>query len=155
MKSGNYPALIAFVVVCLSAGIFGSRFTPGEWYSGLDKPSWNPPAFIFAPVWTVLYILMGLSAWLVWSRREGGSILLPMSIFAAQLVLNALWSYLFFGIRRPDLALIDIVAMLIMICVTMILFLRVNRAAGLLLVPYLAWVSFATALNYQLWRLNL
>jgi benzodiazapine receptor len=155
MKLRRYLVLAAFIIICLSAGMIGARYAPGEWYSGLNKPSLNPPAFIFAPVWTVLYILMGISAWLVWIRGKNRKRLLPLSVFAAQLVLNALWSYLFFGLRRPDLGFIDIVAMLALIWVTVILFLKVRRAAGLLLVPYLAWVSFATVLNYQIWRLNL
>jgi tryptophan-rich sensory protein len=98
---------------------------------------------------------MGVAVWLVWTRGEKGQRHLPLSVFAVQLVVNALWSWLFFGIRRPDLAFIDILVMWVLICATIVLFWKVKRSAGLLLIPYLAWVSFATALNFQLWRLNL
>jgi tryptophan-rich sensory protein len=155
MKSRRLIALVLFVVVSLSAGMIGSQFPPGDWYRGLEKPSWNPPDFLFAPVWTLLYILMGVAVWLVWTRGEKGQRHLPLSVFAVQLVVNALWSWLFFGIRRPDLAFIDILVMWVLICATIVLFWKVKRSAGLLLIPYLAWVSFATALNFQLWRLNL
>jgi tryptophan-rich sensory protein len=144
-----------FIALCLSAGMIGSRYTPGQWYEGLEKPPWNPPSFVFAPVWTMLYILMGFAAWLVWTNGKKGERLVPMSVFTMQLALNALWSYLFFGIHRPDLAFIDIVVMWILICATIIMFRRVKRSAGILLIPYLVWVGFASALNFQLWRLNI
>ncbi len=155
MKARRWLTLVLFVVISLSAGMIGSQFPPDAWYRGLEKPSWNPPDYLFAPVWTLLYILMGVAAWLVWAHGEKGKRLLPLSVFAVQLGVNALWSWLFFGMRRPDLAFIDIVAMWVLICATIILFWKVKRSAGLLLIPYLAWVSFATALNFQLWQLNI
>jgi benzodiazapine receptor len=155
MKSKRLIALVLFVLISLSAGMIGSQFTPDAWYRGLEKPSWNPPDYLFAPVWTLLYIMMGVAAWLVWTRGEKGRRHLPLSVFAVQLGVNALWSWLFFGIRRPDLAFIDILVMWVLICATIVLFWRIRRSAGLLLIPYLAWVSFATALNFQLWRLNI
>ena len=147
-------ALIIFIVISMSAGFIGSRYMPGEWYASLDKPSWNPPGYIFAPVWTVLYILMGVAAWLVWTKGDGAQRITPISIFVLQLALNALWSYLFFGLHRPDLAFIEIIVLWLAILATMILFWRIHGFAGMLLIPYLAWVSFAAVLNFQLWRLN-
>jgi tryptophan-rich sensory protein len=154
LKRKKLLTLAVFIVLCLSAGMIGSRFPPDQWYRGLEKPSWNPPDYLFAPVWTILYILMGIAAGLVWVDLEAGKRLLPMAVFASQLMLNAIWSYLFFGIHRPDLAFIDIVAMWIMICFTIWLFRKVRRSAGALLIPYLLWVGFASVLNFQLWRLN-
>lgn len=147
-------ALIAWLAVSFAASVVGSRFMPGEWYAALAKPAWTPPSWIFPPVWTLLYALMGISAWLVW-RRVGFSGAAPaLSLFVTQLVLNALWSYLFFGIHRPDLAFFEIVVLWAAILATLILFWRVTAVAGLLLLPYLLWVGFAVALNFALWRLN-
>lgn len=143
--------LAVWILISMSAGFIGSRFPPGEWYQNLVKPPWNPPGWIFGPVWTLLYILMGIAAWMVWKDR-GFSI--PVYFFMGQLVLNALWSYLFFGINRPDLAFLEIIVLWSAILVTMILFWRVRSTAGVLFVPYLLWVSFASVLNLTLWRLN-
>lgn len=147
----NWFGLAGWILVSLSAGFIGSRFPPGEWYSLLEKPAWNPPGWVFGPVWTVLYILMGIAVWLVWKERGfcGG-----VWLFLVQLALNALWSYLFFGINRPGLAFIEIVALWVMILITLLAFRQVSTPAWVLLVPYLLWVAFATALNYALWRLN-
>ena len=146
-----YAGLAAWILVSLSAGFFGSRFSPGEWYALLEKPSWNPPGWVFGPVWTILYILMGVAVWLVWkSRGFSGAVYL----FLEQLALNALWSYLFFGINRPGLAFLEILVLWVLILATMLAFRRVSTTAGALMVPYLLWVSFASVLNYALWRLN-
>jgi len=153
--AGKIVSLILFIAFSMSAGLIGSRFAPGEWYAGLEKPPWNPPDHVFAPVWTALYILMGVSAWIVWKEGRKAGRGLPMTVFTGQLALNALWSFLFFGIRRPDLAFIEIIALWLSICATIILFWKVRRSAGIILLPYLAWVSFASALNFQLWRLNI
>lgn len=155
MKVRRVIVLVLFIVISLSAGVIGSQFPPDIWYRSLEKPSWNPPDYLFAPVWTLLYIMMGVAAWIVWMNGEKGKRSVPMTVFGVQLAANALWSYLFFGINRPDLAFIEIIAMWILICVTIMLFWKVKRSAGLLLIPYLAWVSFATALNFQLWQLNI
>jgi translocator protein len=147
-------ALLGWLAVSFGASLVGSRFMPGEWYAALAKPAWTPPNWIFAPVWTLLYALIGLSAWLVW-RRTGFSGAGPaLSLFLVQLALNALWSYLFFGIHRPGLAFLEILVLWAAILATLILFWRVNAASGLLLLPYLLWVSFAAGLNFVLWRLN-
>lgn len=152
----KHPAagLIVWILVSMAAGWVGSRFMPGEWYATLVKPSWNPPSSVFAPVWSVLYVLMGVAAWLVWRKEGLSGAPAALGLFLFQLVLNALWSYLFFGAHRPDLAFIDIVALWLVILATTIGFWRVSVPAGVLLLPYLCWVGFASALNLQLWRLN-
>ena len=146
--------LIFWIGVSLAAGWVGSNFLPGDWYAALEKPSWNPPNSVFAPVWTTLYVLMGVAAWLVWRRVGVSRRRAALGLFLFQLVLNALWSYLFFGVRSPGFALVEIVFLWGAIVATTIAFWRVSRPAGLLLMPYLAWVGFAAALNLQLWRLN-
>lgn len=144
--------LAFWVLISLSAGFIGSRFPPGEWYDSLAKPSFNPPGWVFGPVWTLLYILMGIAVWLAW-KEQGFST--AVYLFMAQLALNALWSYLFFGANRPGLAFMEIILLWVLILLTMILFWRVRTAAGVLFIPYLLWVSFASVLNYSLWRMNL
>jgi translocator protein len=147
--------LVGWLVASLAAGWIGSRFMPGAWYASLVKPAWNPPGAVFGPVWSVLYVLMGLAAWRVWRLAGfGGAGPAPLTLFVLQLGLNALWSYLFFGLRRPDLAFFDIVVLWTAILVLVTLFWRLDRGAGVLLLPYLAWVSFAAYLNLALWRLN-
>lgn len=145
-------SLLISVLLVIAVAYFGSRFAPGEWYQGLAKPAWTPPNWLFGPAWTLLYALMALAAWKVWiaSRRIDGALV----VYGTQLVLNGLWSWLFFGLQRIDLALIDIVALWLMIVITIILFRRRDRLAAALLWPYLAWVSFAAALNFEIWRLN-
>lgn len=156
--SGRLESLLALAGwfgVTFGAAWFGAQFSPGEWYAGLDKPSWNPPNWIFGPVWTGLYAMMAISAWLVW--RLGGFRLQawPLVVFLIQLALNAVWSWLFFGLRNPALAFVEIVALWVAIGVTLLLFRRRSPMAAWLLVPYLAWVTFAAVLNFTLWRLNL
>jgi benzodiazapine receptor len=146
--------LVGWLGITFSAAFVGSRFMPGEWYASLSKPSWNPPNAIFGPVWSVLYLLMGVAGWLVWRKSGFNGAGLALILFIAQLVLNALWSYLFFGKLRPDLAFLDIVALWFAILVVLVLFWREHRGAGAMMVPYLAWVSFATYLNFVLWRMN-
>ena len=146
--------LILWIAVSMAAGGIGSRFMPGEWYASLVKPSWNPPSSVFAPVWTTLYVLMGIAAWLVWKKVGFSGARWALGLFLVQLVLNALWSYLFFGAHNPGLALVEIVALWLTILVVAVGFWRVSVPAGVLLVPYLCWVGFASALNFQLWRLN-
>jgi benzodiazapine receptor len=150
----NSLGLVGWLVTSFAAAVIGSRFMPGEWYAALAKPSWNPPNAIFGPVWTVLYVLMGVAAWLVWRRAGFGGAGAALGLFIVQLVLNALWSYLFFGQHRLDLALGDIMALWVTILAVTVLFWRIDRVAGALLLPYLAWVGFASVLNFVLWRLN-
>lgn len=146
--------LAAWVVGALAAGWIGSQFRPGEWYASLMKPAWTPPNAVFGPVWTVLYVLMGVAAWMVWRKAGFSGAALPLVLFMAQLVLNSLWSYLFFGARQPMWAFFEIVVLWVLIVITMLAFWRVRPAAGALLIPYACWVGFASALNLQLWRLN-
>jgi len=132
----------------------GAVFMPGEWYASLKKPAWNPPGWVFGPVWTALYAMMAVAAWLVWRRGGFSTHRKPLVIFLVQLVLNAGWTPLFFGLHSPGLAFAEIVLLWLAIAATIVVFRPVSRTAMLLLVPYLAWVSFATALNFALWRLN-
>lgn len=146
--------LLGWLVSSLGAGAFGSQFMPGAWYESLVKPAWTPPNWVFGPVWTLLYILMAVAAWLVWKRYRFKEARLGLSLFVAQLVLNAAWSYLFFGIQRIDLALGDILALWTLILIVTILFWNRERLSGVMMLPYLAWVSFAVCLNFALWQLN-
>lgn len=153
-KWGSILGLAFWLAVCFGAAVIGSLFMPGDWYAQLKKPTWNPPAWIFGPVWTVLYTLMAIAAWLVW-RRGGFAVHAgALASFLVQLLLNALWSPLFFGLRNPALAFLNILLLWAALAVTLHLFWKVRKLAGGLLVPYFGWVSFAAALNYTLWRLN-
>ncbi|MHB1038308.1 MAG: TspO/MBR family protein [Pirellulales bacterium] len=123
-----------------------------EYFNGLlTKPSWTPPGWLFGPVWSVLYLSMAVAAWLVWRK---GNAVMPLALFAVQLTFNAAWSWLFFGLHSPGMAFIDIVLLWAAIVATTIVFWRRSLVAGLLFVPYLAWVSFAGVLNFGIWRLN-
>ena len=149
-------ALGLFYLSCFLAAGLGSLFTMvsvGSWYAGLAKPSWNPPGWVFGPVWTVLYALMAVAGWLVW-RRGGSESWLALRWFAVQLALNVGWSAVFFGLQMPGLAFVEILALWATIAATLRTSWRVSRPAGILLLPYLLWVSFAAALNFAIWRLN-
>lgn len=149
--------LVLWMAVCFAAAGIGSRLTApaiADWYARLNKPAWTPPNSVFGPVWTVLYLMMAVSAWLVWRRSgwagAGGALVL----FVAQLAINAVWTALFFGLKLPGAAFADIVILWCLIVITAVTFWRLTAAAGALLVPYLAWVSFAAVLNFAVWRLN-
>lgn len=149
--------LLLCIGLCLGVAGLGGAITAssvGTWYQTLQKPSFNPPDWIFAPVWTTLYALMAIAAWRVWRRAGFTSGRNALLLFAGQLGLNLAWSYLFFGLRRIDLALIEIVILLLAIAMNAILFWRIDRWAGALFVPYLGWVAFAAVLNGALWLLN-
>jgi tryptophan-rich sensory protein len=150
----NIVGLVLWIALSFSAAFVGSSSQPGEWYRTLEKPALNPPGWVFGPVWTVLYILMGTAAWLIWKRGGFSANLLPLSVFILQLVLNGLWTWIFFGNQWIGLALVDIVLLDVAIAATLLLFWKRVPAAGMLLVPYLAWTLFATYLNFGLWRLN-
>jgi translocator protein len=147
-------ALGGWLALTFAAASLGALFLPGEWYAALKKPTWNPPNWIFGPVWTALYVAMAVAAWLVW--RRGGMVeqRRPLTLFVVQLLFNALWSPLFFGMKRPAFALFDLGLLWLALTATLIAFSQANRFAGALLVPYLAWVTFAGALNFALWQLN-
>ncbi len=125
-----------------------------EWYPTLRKPAWNPPNWIFGPVWTVLYLMMATAGWLVWLDRDVSSVGFALALFAMQLALNVSWTAIFFGLRNPGAAFIEIVALWIAIAATISQFAQVRTGAAWLLAPYAAWVSFAAALNFEIWRLN-
>lgn len=147
-------ALIGWLALCFAATGTATFVSIDGWYAALQKPSWNPPAWVFGPAWTVLYIFMAVAAWLVW--RQGGwkAQGRALGLFLVQWVLNALWTPLFFGLHRPGLAFAEIVILWLAIAATLAAFWRINKVAGALLVPYLAWVTFAAALNFAIWRLN-
>lgn len=146
--------LIGWGVLCLAVAAFGGLFRPGEWYAQLQKPAWTPPNWLFGPVWTVLYTLMAVAAWLVWQQGGWAAQRWALGAFLLQLLFNGLWSPLFFGLRKPGLAFADIGLLWLALLATLILFWKVRPLAGALLVPYLVWVTFAAALNFTLWRLN-
>lgn len=163
----NILGFMTFIVACAAAAAPGVKFRPGEWYAHLEKPPWTPPDWLFAPVWTVLYFMIAIAGFLVWTEGQvsgGGSLrksdidgegdVLPLAVFALQLVLNAMWSVLFFGLRRPGYAFAEIVLLWLTILATIILFFPVHPVAGWLLIPYLLWVSFAAGLNYSVWQRN-
>jgi tryptophan-rich sensory protein len=157
-KPHSVVRLIAAVVLCLILGSAGSLVTAtgsGSWYESLEKPAFTPPDWVFAPVWTTLFILMGIALYLVWeSGTERREVQVALVIFGVQLALNVLWSFLFFGLESPLLGLADIVLLWIMIIVTIVLFYRIRKSAAYLLIPYIVWVSIATALNYSVYILN-
>jgi tryptophan-rich sensory protein len=150
----RWLGLIGWLALSFRAAAIGGRFMPGEWYASLNKPSWNPPGWIFGPVWTALYTMIAVAAWLVWRRGGWSAQRRSLTLFLVQLALNAAWSPLFFGLRRPGIAFAEIVLLWVAIAATLAAFRPVNRAAAWLLAPYLTWVSFAAALNFTLWRLN-
>ena len=155
MTLKNALGLAAWLAGSLAAGWIGSQFMPGEWYQALNKPSWTPPGAVFAPVWTVLYLLMGTAAWMVWRKAGFRGAGFALVLFIVQLCLNALWSWLFFGLRRIDIAFFEIVFLWFLILIVTVMFLRENRTSGIFLLPYLLWVGFASCLNFAVWRMNI
>jgi len=148
---------IASIVICQLAGIIGSIFTGPSvktWYPALVKPTFNPPSWVFTPVWTVLYVLMGISLYLVWNKENSKAKYSALAFFAVQLLLNALWSVLFFGLKSPLYALVEILLLWVAILFTIVKFSSLSKPAAYLLVPYIAWVSFAVVLNFFIFRLN-
>ncbi len=157
-KTSSFWKLIIAIVICETTGIISgliSQVGMDRWFMTIDKPSWNPPAYLFGPVWTSLYLLMGISLWLIWDSNVLPKIKTKaIAIFSLQLFLNFCWSIIFFRFHSPVLALIDIILMVITIVITIILFNPISRVASWLLIPYLFWVCFATFLNYAIWSLN-
>lgn len=146
--------LACWLALCFIPALLGVAFGPGEWYAALAKPSWNPPGWVFGPVWTTLYAMMAVAAWRVWRRGGFAAQRRALGLFLVQLTLNAAWSPLFFGLKRPDLAFAEILVLALFIVLTIRAFRAVDCPAAGLLVPYLAWVCFAAVLNGTLWRLN-
>jgi len=149
--------LALFIAVCLGVAGAGGLSTAGsvqQWYPSLQKPAWTPPSWLFGPVWTTLYLMMAFAAWLVWRKRKEENVKAALGLFVFQLVLNAAWSPLFFGLQNPLAGLLDIVPLWAAILATVIYFRRISAVAAALLVPYLLWVGYATALNAAIWWLN-
>lgn len=165
-KNGNILRLLASIVICNSAGILGSFFTAPAvrtWYTTLEKPFFTPPNWLFAPVWITLYTLMGLALYFIWiknnetkktAKKKKLYIRASLWIFAVHLFANAIWSIIFFGLQRPDCALVNIVVLWGLILWVMIRFYKIDKKAALILIPYILWVTLATALNFEIWRLN-
>ena len=146
-------SFLAFLGAVALAAFYGSQFMPGEWYALLNKPSWNPPSWVFGPVWAALYLLIAIAAWQVWEEKHP---LAPRALawWLAQLVLNAAWSLIFFGLYKPGWALIEMTALLYAITFTIRYFKRIRLSAASLMTPYLVWVAFAWCLNCAIWWLN-
>lgn len=150
--------ILIAVIVCLLVGFlssFATQSSISDWYVSLNKPSFNPPNWLFAPVWTTLYVLMGIAAGIVWNKGSYHKwVKTALYHFIFQLIFNAAWSFVFFGMRSPGYALLVIIVLLILIVLTIRWFRIINKTAAILLIPYLLWVSFATILNYSIWVLN-
>ncbi|WP_137128371.1 TspO/MBR family protein [Roseomonas sp. HF4] len=154
METSSIVALLVFFGLNFATAMSGAVFMPGEWYRGLAKPSWNPPDWAFAPAWAVLYVTIAVSGWLVWREAGLAGAALPLAVYVVQLLFNAGWSAVFFGLQRPDLAFAEVIGLWLSILATILLFWPVSQLAALLLLPYLAWVTFAASLNFAIWRLN-
>lgn len=172
-KSKQILKLIVSILVCQMAGAVGWLFTSDSvvtWHPMLNKPSFNPPAWIFGPVWTTLYLMMGIALFLIWNSDKKHGFLTGLisrffhkdsgketaiKLFMVQLVLNALWSVIFFGMQQPGFAFLEILFLFTFIALTFLSFWKQNKAAGLLMLPYLYWVGFATVLNFAIWQLNI
>lgn len=158
MQLRNIAQLIAAILIAESAGMIGSFFTAPAiegWYASIIKPTLNPPAWVFGPVWTTLFALMGIAAFLVWKKGlHRGDVKIALGIFLLQLALNTLWSIIFFGLQSPGGALVEIVFLWLAIAATIIAFARISKPAAWLLVPYILWVSFAIYLNSSIWILH-
>jgi len=149
--------LIASIVICQLAGIIGAFFTTPSisgWYASLNKPFFNPPSWLFGPVWILLYLLMGVSLYLVWSQKNQAGKKLALTIFAIQLGLNSFWSIVFFGLQLPWVAFLEILVLLFFIVLTIVKFFPISKISAYLLIPYLLWVSFASLLNLYIVKLN-
>jgi benzodiazapine receptor len=155
----NIVKLLLALAACLCAGFIGSMFTTSKiptWYAALQKPGFTPPNWLFAPAWTVLYILMGVAAFLVWRKGlNNAGVRKALILFLVQLVLNALWSIVFFGMQSPFGGVIVIVILWVAILMTLLQFFRISKAAGGLMIPYILWVTYAASLNISIWVLNL
>ena len=154
MGGNEIAGLAGFLIACFLAALTGAYFRPGEWYRTLRKPPWTPPDWIFPIAWSILYLAIAVSGWLVWRSAGFAGAGLALGVYALHLAFNALWSALFFGARRIDLAFADVVAMWLSLAATIVLFAPISVLAAVLLAPYLGWVTFAGALNLDIWRRN-
>jgi tryptophan-rich sensory protein len=154
MEWSDAFALLVFVVLCLGAASMGAIFTPGQWYEELDRPPWRPPNWLFPPAWAVLFCTIATAGWWIWRYAPPGEQTIPLAWWGVQLVLNAGWSPIFFGLRRPGLAFKEVLVFWTAILGTIIAFHGAYPPAAYLLLPYLAWVTFAAVLNHAMWRRN-
>lgn len=157
MTARPWLPLILLLVLAFAAAGIGAAATQTSvhtWYPSLNKPSWNPPSALFAPVWTLLYILMAVATWRVWKIGSAKTARRTVALYSAQLMLNTLWSVLFFGLRRPDAALVDVLTLLAVIGFILVRYWRMDRIAAVLWLPYVAWVTYASALNFSIWQMN-
>lgn len=155
MKTRTVLGLVGWLVLCFGVAAVGGVATDtGAWYQELTRPSWNPPGWVFGPVWTLLYTLMAIAAWGVWKENGLRAHAVPLTLFGAQLALNGLWSWLFFGWQLPGWAFAEILVLWAAIAATLQAFYRVKAWTGYLLIPYLLWVSYAAALNGWIWWMN-
>lgn len=153
-RTRQIVGLAAWIAVAFIPAWLGSQVTNPEWYRSIERPLWAPPSFVFGPVWSVLYLLMGIAAWLVWRRHGFRGAGAALGLFLVQLVFNGAWSWIFFGLNRMGLAFLELAALWLLILATIVAFFRVHRAAGWLLIPYLLWVTYAGALNFAIWKMN-
>ncbi|HKY97749.1 MAG TPA: TspO/MBR family protein [Gemmatimonadaceae bacterium] len=155
-RTKQIAGLIAWLLVSYAAAAIGgaASINAGPFYAQLTRPDWAPPSSIFGPVWSTLYTLIAIAAWLVWRREHSPARRLALTLFLVQLAFNALWSWLFFGWHRGALAFADIILLLILIIATIAAFWKTSRPAAALMIPYLLWVTFASGLNYTVWQLN-
>ena len=152
----KWVKLIVSILICQIAGIIGSIFTTPSittWYADLQQPAFSPPNWVFGPVWITLYTLMGISLYLVWNKKN--NVKIPLTLFFIQLILNSIWSIIFFGLQNSFYALIEIIILWIAILLTIISFYKISKKASLLLIPYIIWVTLAAILNYYIWVLNI
>lgn len=159
MQINKITKIIVLIITCLGVGYLSSMATMSSvktWFPTVTKPFFNPPSWVFAPVWSILYVMMGIAAGLVWSKMDSNRNVVKKALlfFGIQLALNALWSILFFGLQNPFLALIEIVLLWLLIYETYLKFAKIDKIAGYLFIPYIAWVSFASVLNASIWWLN-
>jgi tryptophan-rich sensory protein len=158
MKTKNFISVLVCIIICELAGMIGSIFTTpaiNGWYAGLVRPFLNPPNWIFAPVWTLLFALMGVALFLVWKKGiKSKEVKMAVKVFGLQLILNVLWSIIFFGLHNPAWAFGEIVILWLAILWTIVTFYKISKPASYLLIPYILWVSFASYLNLSLWLLN-
>ena len=159
VKTKDVVTLVSSILICQCTGFIGSFFTRPSvpaWYATLDKPAFTPPNWLFSPVWLTLFLLMGISLFLIWRRGLAEkTVRVALGFFGLQLIFNIVWSVLFFGLKSPLAGLIDIVVLWVAIVLTIFYFFKISKIAGVLLLPYIVWVSFASVLNFFIWRLNL
>jgi tryptophan-rich sensory protein len=154
MDIGSLIGLGVFALLALATASSGAVFTPDAWYRAMNKPRWTPADWVFPTVWTPIYVLIAASGWLVWREAGVAGAALPLAVYLIQLALNAGWSAIFFGLKKPGLAFAEVLGLWLSIALNIALFWPISTTAALLLVPYLVWVTIASALNFQVWRMN-